>query len=175
MSWRVYCPLGLPEGWFLVHFIASRRGPFQWIGVLKSAGWVSIHKSRGHEFLRRTVWEKNLLQDEIAPPWKTSERWCRFNQRNVEYLVATTCPDTPQCVSIEYWWSFVPYVLRSRALCFVATVYLWRMKRWCTESEVLIGHTGPLVIVRVARGWQFDATTRRKFDDYTTINEATTW
>ena len=53
-------------------FIASRRGPFQWIGVMKSAGWVSIHKSRGHEFLRRTVWGKNLLQDEIAP---LSGRW----------------------------------------------------------------------------------------------------
>ena len=34
---------------------------------LKSAGLVSVHKSRGHEFLRRTVWEKNLLQDEIDP------------------------------------------------------------------------------------------------------------
>jgi len=57
-----------PEDDSLSIFIASRRRPFQWIWVLKSAVWVSIHKSRGHEFLRRAVWEKNLLQDENRTP-----------------------------------------------------------------------------------------------------------
>ncbi len=76
-------------------FIASRRGPFEGIGVLKSAGWVSLPKSRSHEFLRRTVWEKNLLQDEIAPYSEDVGVGGRFIQQHVEYLVATACPDSP--------------------------------------------------------------------------------
>ena len=158
-----------PEDDSLSIFIASRRGPFQWIGVLKSAGWVSIHKSRGHEFLRRTVWEKIFLQDEIIP--LSGGDWCRFNQRHVEYLIATACPDTPRYVSIEYWWSFVPFFA-------VAPSVLWRrctFDEWSdvTSLRCLLYTRSHVVIVRVARGKQFDATSRRKFDDYTTINVAT--
>jgi hypothetical protein len=114
-------------------FIASRRGPFQWIGLLKSAGWVSIHKSRGHEFLRRTVWEKNLLQDESQPSWG---RW----RDGVDLINGMS--------SI---WS-LPLALTHRDMCpsntggrlchssqprplFCGDSVPLRMKRWCTKSE----------------------------------------
>jgi hypothetical protein len=84
-------------------------------------------------------------------------------QQHVKYLVATTCPDTPQYVSIEYWWSFVSFFS-------VAPSVLWRqctftneaIRRWCTDLRCLLCTRGHVVIVRVAWGGQFDAMTRRK-------------
>ena len=95
-----------------------------------------------------------------------------ITQRHVEYLVATACPDAPRYVSIEYWWSFVPFFA-------VVPSVLWRRCSTYDEwSDVislrcLLYTRSHVVIVRVARRKQFDAMLRRKFDDYTTINVAT--
>ena len=73
--------------------------------MLKSAGLVSVHKSRVG---------KNLLQEEkIAPPQIDGVDLINNMSSN---LVATACPDTPRYVSIEYWWC-VPFFLRIYMLC----------------------------------------------------------
>jgi hypothetical protein len=85
-------------------------------------GWVSIHKTRGHEFLRRTVWKKNLLQDEIAPLSGTVERWCHLINGMSSIWLLPLAPTHRKCVHRVL--VVVCAILRSRALCFVATVYL---------------------------------------------------
>jgi hypothetical protein len=84
-------------------------------------GWVSIHKSRGHEFLRRTVWEKNLLQDEIAP---LSGRW-RDGVDLINDMSNFGRYRLPRhtAICVHRILVVVYAILLSRALCFVAKVY----------------------------------------------------
>jgi hypothetical protein len=84
-----------PEDDSLSIFIASRRGPFQWIGVLKSeVGFRYISQEATSSYVE-LYGKKIYSKMKIAPLSGTVERWCRFNQQHVKYLVATACPDTP--------------------------------------------------------------------------------
>jgi hypothetical protein len=63
-----------------VYCIATRAISVDWSAEIGS--WVSIHRTATSSYVE--LYGEILLQDEIAPPWQTSERWCRFNQRHVE-------------------------------------------------------------------------------------------
>ena len=110
-----------PEDDSLSIFIASRRGPFQWIGVLKSAGWVSIHKSRGHEFLRELYGKKiysKMKSHSSRGRWRDGVDLINDMSSIWSLPLAPTHRDSVHRILVV-----VCAILRSRALCFAATVY----------------------------------------------------
>jgi hypothetical protein len=160
-----------PEDDSLSIFIASWRGPFQWIGVLKSAGWVSIIKSRGHKFLRRTVWEKNLLQDEIAPSI-IGGRWRDgvdlINDMSSIWSLPLAPTHRDMCASNiggRLCHSLQPRPLFCGDGVLPLTNEAMDWGAYCTH----------VAIVRVAWGGQFDATTRRKLSQHTGEDVSIDW
>jgi hypothetical protein len=112
------------------------------------------------------------------------KRWCTESEKAAVNQLPTR-PVRHSLINYEIEGSLLNQRYRNTGgrLCHSSQprLCLWRrctFDKWSNgvpSLKCLLSYTrGHVVIVRVAWGEQFDATTRRKFNDYTTINVATT-